>query len=211
MTGPTSLQYDTFYHIYNRGVNRTDVFLEERNYALFWKLYLEHIDPVARTYAYCLMKNHFHLLVRTRSEDEIGQKYPPHISRNLIYGDISRSLSPSKKFSDFFNAYSKSINATYQRAGSLFQHPFGRVLIKDDSQFTTVIAYIHQNPQKHHFVDDFRGWKYSSYSTILSENPTHLQRDEVLMWFGGRYKFQQIHAEWVEEKRSAWFAQADQG
>jgi hypothetical protein len=66
-------------------------------------------------------------------------------------------------------AYAKTINKAYQRTGSLFQHPFGRVPIKTDRQFWNVIAYIHQNPQKHGFVKDFRDWKWSSDRIIAVE------------------------------------------
>jgi len=60
------LQPGQYYHIYNRGVNRTNIFVEERNYVYFLKLYAKHISPVAETFAYCLLRNHFHLLVRIR-------------------------------------------------------------------------------------------------------------------------------------------------
>jgi hypothetical protein len=55
----------------------------------------------------------------------------------------------SRQFSNFFNAYAKTINKAYGRTGSLFQHPFGRVPITTDRQFWNVIAYIHQNPHPH--------------------------------------------------------------
>jgi putative transposase len=55
-----------FYHIYNRGNNRENIFREERNYAYFLQLYTRHIAPIAETYAYCLLKNHFHLLIRVK-------------------------------------------------------------------------------------------------------------------------------------------------
>jgi REP element-mobilizing transposase RayT len=65
------LCYNTCYHIYNRGVNRENIFIEERNYAHFLTLYTKYIVPVADTFAYCLLRNHFHLLVRTRTEEDV--------------------------------------------------------------------------------------------------------------------------------------------
>jgi len=59
-----SLEPDRFYHIYNRGINGCPIFQETSNYEHFLKLYDKHISPVADTYAYVLMGNHFHLLVR---------------------------------------------------------------------------------------------------------------------------------------------------
>jgi putative transposase len=198
MTSPPPLLYDTYYHIYNRGINRENIFIEERNYEYFLKLFAKHIEPVADTFAFCLLRNHFHLLVRTKSIEE-----------TLTVSQTPRMLEPSKKFSDFFNAYAKAINKAYGRTGSLFQHPFGRVLVTSDRQFYQVIAYIHQNPQKHRFVDDFRDWKYSSYGSLLSEKPTRLQREAVLDWFGGTQQFLDQHAGWVSENQSRWFADDD--
>jgi hypothetical protein len=59
MTSPSPLRYDTYYHIYNRGVNRENIFFEERNYEYFLNLYWKHIEPVVDTFAYCLLRNHF--------------------------------------------------------------------------------------------------------------------------------------------------------
>ena len=71
MTSPSPLLYDTYYHIYNRGVNGEDIFVEERNYDLFLKLYEKHLSPVTDLFGYCLLKNHFHVSVRIKSEEEI--------------------------------------------------------------------------------------------------------------------------------------------
>jgi hypothetical protein len=72
-----------------------------------------------------------------------------------------------------------------------------------------VIAYIHQNPQKHKFVQDFREWKWSSYDALLSDRPTKLQRETVLEWFGGQDEYLKLHAEWVTDAKSRWFAEDD--
>ncbi len=99
----------------------------------------------------------------------------------------------SKSFSNFFNAYAKAINRMYNRTGSLFQERFRRKLIDKEDYFTEVVFYIHANPQKHGFINDFRNYKHSSYLSILSELPTVLKRSEVLEWFGGRNFFEKYH------------------
>src|ERR1700690_4147217 len=119
------------------------------------------------------------------------------------------SKYPSDQFSNFFNAYAKAINHAYGRTGSLFQHPFGRIMVTNDRQFWNVIAYIHQNPQRHGFVKDFRDWKYSSYGLILSEEPTHLQRKYVLDWFGGEDRYRELHSQWVTDEQSKRFVEDD--
>lgn len=185
MTSPTALCNDTYHHIFNRGANREDIFREKCNYIHFLSLYARNIEPVADTYAYCLLRNHFHLLIRIKAEDEIDTKTLK----------ISETFRLSTQFSDFFNAVAKSINIEYQQTGSLFQHPFGRILITNQTQLTQAVIYIHQNPQKHQLVIDFRTWKYSSFVGMLSSALTHLKRDEVIEWFDSRDHFVRTHDE----------------
>ena len=193
MTSPSPLLYDTYYHIYDRGVNGENIFVEERNYNLFLRLFEKHLLPVSDLFAYCLLRNHFHISVRIKSEEEILEikktlRVSPIDNHHGRQGHTTdhqngQSRKPlgsryvSDQFSNFFNAYAKTINKTYGRTGSLFQHPFGRIPITTDRQFWNVIAYIHQNPQKHGFVKDFRDWKYSSYEIALTARPTVINRE----------------------------------
>lgn len=225
MTSPSPLLYDTYYHIYNRGVNGENIFIEERNYDLFLRLYEKHLSPVVDTFAYCMLRNHFHVSLKTKLEEEILEiKKTLRVSsvnnRQSKQGNLSNQEEgqPSKplgsqyisdKFSNFFNAYAKTINKAYGRTGSLFQHPFGRVPIISDRQFWNVIAYIHQNPQKHGFVKDFREWKYSSYGIILNEKHTVIKRNEVMKWFGTKEEYLSLHNEWVSDAQAKWFAEDD--
>jgi putative transposase len=201
MTSPPPLLYDTYYHIYNRGTNSENIFIEERNYQYFLDLHFKYIELVAETFAYYLLRNHFHMLVRVRPEDEIVQSLKT--SDTYKGSDKNVPLPPgfaSKRFSDFFNAYAKGINKAYGRTGSLFQHPFGRTPVTSSRQFWNVVAYIHQNPQKHTFVDDFRDWRWSSYGILLADTPTRLQRAAVMEWFGGKAGYLELHAQWVVDQ-----------
>ncbi len=176
---PTALIPGEYYHIYNRGNNRENIFIEEKNYHYFMKLYAHHIEPVAQNYAYCLLRNHFHFLVR------IKEKPLPR--------------PPSQAFSNLFNAYARAFNKMYARSGALFQRPFGRIRIESDVHFRVLVPYIHQNPQKHGFVDDFRDWPFSSYQALLSEKPTSLERQDVFAWFEHQDGFLDIHQSLVTE------------
>ena len=71
MTSPSPLLYNTYYHIYNRGVNGENIFIEERNYEHFLNLFAKHIEPVCDLFGYCMLRNHFHVSVRVKSEEEI--------------------------------------------------------------------------------------------------------------------------------------------
>ncbi len=206
MTSPSPLLYDTYYHIYNRGNNRENIFIQERNYEYFLNLYFKYIDPIAETFAYCLLRNHFHVLLRTRAEEEITETLKVS---SVTRKPLGSEQYLSQQFSNFFNAYAKAINKAYGRTGSLFQHPFGRVPVTTDRQFWNVIAYIHQNPQKHGFVKDFREWKWSSYGIILVEKPTKLRRDVVLDWFGGKESYLDMHQQWISDANAKWFAEDD--
>ena len=109
-------------------------------------------------------------------------------------------MSPSQQFGNLFNAYAKAINKAHDRSGSLFENPFGRILVTTESHLLHLVAYIHQNPQKHGFVDDFRLWPYSSYAAMLSAQVTRVQREEVLAWYQGTTGFQEAHRQWVSDR-----------
>jgi len=186
MSKPAPLQYGSYYHIYNRGNNRENIFREERNYAYFLQLYDRHIVGTADTYAYCLLRNHFHFLVRIKTRQEI---------KILQAAKSLKTASPSQCFGNLFNAYAKAINKAYGRTGSLFQNPFGRIKITSNSHFVHLVAYIHQNPEKHGFVDDYRDWPYSSYGALRSTKPNNLNRQPVLDWFNGLENFDKHHTQ----------------
>ncbi|MGH1365944.1 MAG: transposase [Calditrichia bacterium] len=176
-----------YYHIYNRGNNRRMIFFEERNYEYFLRLYAKHINPVAETYAYCLMKNHFHALVRIKSESErrIGSQ-----------SEISELKPAWRHFNNFFIAYSKGMNKAYDRSGSMMEKPYRRKLIDSDYYFLKLITYIHLNPQKHQQVTDYRLWPWSSYQEMQLPFRKQLivAGSEVLEICGGFKAFQAIHA-----------------
>src|ERR1700741_477633 len=91
------------YHIYNRGINSCDIFNEKKNYQYFIERWIKYVSATVDTYAYCLMKNHFHVLVRIKPEDvyaelEDGGKY---------------LLNASRQFSHAFNSYTQGFNKEY--------------------------------------------------------------------------------------------------
>lgn len=184
-----SLEPGKYYHIYNRGIAGANVFLEDRNYAYFMSLYTKHVAPLAATYAYVLLRNHFHLFIRVLEPRETFE-----------VSETSKVLSATQAFSNFFNAYAKAINKTYGRTGSLFAHRFRRIEIDSELYGMRLVHYIHFNPQKHGFVADFREYPYSSYPALVSSAATKLQRDEVLEWFGGRTGFVGVHQTLADEK-----------
>lgn len=187
MTNPSPLQYGCYYHVYNRGINRENIFIEEDNYRYFLKLLAKHVLPLADVYSYCLLRNHFHLLIRIKSENEIQ-------AERVIHQDLSKVPNPSQSFSNLFNAYAKAFNKRNNRTGSLFQRPFGRVEITKNNHLIHLVIYIHQNPEKHGLVRVYLDWEHSSYRVlVLKTGDTQLKRREVLSWFGGIRGFELAH------------------
>ena len=70
-TNPDPLTFGTFYHIYNRGNNHENVFIQERNYNYFMELWWKHTSQIAETCAYCLLKNHFHATVYIKNREDL--------------------------------------------------------------------------------------------------------------------------------------------
>ena len=180
------LEPGKYYHIFTKGNNQENIFLEEKNYAYFLQLYRQHISPIADTFAYCLLKNHFHFLIRIKETCE------PQTSQVSETCEVSPAMV-SRRFSNLLNAYTKAINKAYGRTGSLFQERFRRLEVNSPYYFSRLVYYIHFNPQKHGFLPSFREWPHSSYHTFLLQKPTLLKRDEVLDWFGDRKWFEAFH------------------
>ncbi len=191
------LEAGKYYHIYNKGINGTNIFFEERNYFYFLEKYAKYLWPVLDTYAYCLLGNHFHLLVKVKddilnnlSESKFTQKQGLHSIDRIV----------SKKFSDFFNSYSKSVNKAQNRTGGLFETPFKRILVSNKTYFNQLVWYIHFNPQKHCFVKDFKEYPHSSFRSFLSNNISKLDRDTVIQSFNDIDNFKSFHSKNHNEK-----------
>lgn len=181
-----------FFHIYNRGNGGIDIFKEEKNYNYFLILWNKHIEPIADTYAYCLLKNHFHFLVQIKSTIQVLELMEKKRSKQ----DLSKFLS--QQFSNCFNAYAKAFNKKYGYSGSLFEERFRREPIEHKRYLSNCIKYIHRNPEKHGFVDDFQDWSHSSFDSHLSQKQTKLMRKSVLELFGDRDSFAEKHNSKIE-------------
>ncbi len=202
-----SLYPGNFYHIYNRGNNRENLFYGRDNYIYFLKKYDQYLYAYLETYAYCLLPNHFHLLVRVKElQDLPGFGNPAGLSGKDLpgLGDLEGLLPRliSKQFSRFFNAYAKAINKQQHRVGSLFQKNFKRIHIDHQLFLTNLIYFIHSNPQRHGLINDFKNWPYSSYWKILVTRKSHLKKETVLSWFGGINEYKTYHATTHSLKKS---------
>jgi len=186
---------ENYYHIYNHANGSDNLFLNSENYRYFLQRYATFISPIADTFAYCLMPNHIHFLIRTKAEPDLQKacQYKTQSSKILLEEDIPNYLS--REFASLFSSYSQAFNRQNGRKGSLFMPNFKRRLVETEGYFTQLVYYIHANPVHHGFVKDLSSWNYSSYHAFLSRKQTNLQRDEVLSWFGNVDSFKAFHEE----------------
>ena len=174
---------DGYYHIYNRGVEKRKIFLDDLDYKVFLKSLKVYLEPLSsktplktiiigsysfqrppkplKNYhsqlellAYCLMPNHFHFLIKQKARNTIEQ--------------FMRSLGT--KYSVYFNK-------RYDRVGSLFQGPYKAVLIDQDDHLLHLSRYIHLNPVK----DSPLHMAYSSYADYLGKRETQWVNTKIIL------------------------------
>ncbi len=135
------------YHIIMRGINRQVIFKEDEDCHYFLqtlKIYKEQCEY--ELYAYCLMSNHIHLLLK------VGSEPLEQIMRRLC-----------GKFVYWYNN-------KYDRAGYLFQDRFKSEPVEDDAYYLTVLRYIHQNPLKAGLVEDLKQYPWSSFNAYINRD-----------------------------------------
>ncbi|MDB9514500.1 transposase [Kamptonema animale CS-326] len=137
-------QAGNYYHVYNRGNNCQLIFFERENYIYFLRQLRNHlITHGVDIIAYCLMPNHYHLLVYLQNDDF------------------------SKLMQSFTLSYTKAINKRYQRVGSLFQGRFQAIHVDREDYLLHLTRYIHLNPVSAKIVEKAEDWEFSSYQEYI--------------------------------------------
>ena len=150
-----------FCHVVNRGVDREPIFFGDRDYSFF----LQSLDrfvagPGIRLVAYCLMPNHFHLLLK--------------LDQDLLSRTLQRLTM----------SYSLATNLRRRRTGPLFTGRFRAVRVKADDQLAYASAYIHLNPLRAGLSPSPQNWPFSSYRTYVSgTSSVRLDPEPVLSLF----------------------------
>jgi REP-associated tyrosine transposase len=183
---------DHSYHILGRAIGSEKIFKQEMNYPFLLKKYYNHIFPIADTFGYCLLPNHFHFLIRVKSMLEVEYYYNKMKPRKIFYPEIVSDFI-MERFSNWLNSYTKAFNKTYDRQGSLFIDYLRRDEIQNNEQLGATIFYVHKNPVHHSYCKFMEKWRWSSYNTMLSNSKTLLLRNEVLELFGGKDGFIRYH------------------
>lgn len=158
-----------YYHLYNRGVEKRKIFLDHQDYAVFLSYLKYYLNPnqgsdpkslanEVEMIAFCLMPNHFHLLIKQITKNGITKLMRAVCVKYVMY-----------------------FNKKYSRVGTLFQGKYKGVLITNDVYFLHLSRYIHLNPSP---GSDPKTYLYSSYLYYLkSEQPAWLKIQEVLGFF----------------------------
>lgn len=172
-----------YFHVFNHSRGEEKLFVDEKSYSDFLNMFSKHVHPFVDTYAYCLMTNHFHFLVRIKEEEEA-----PNWTFSKGY-----SAFISHKWGTLQNAYAKKINYHSKRWGGLFCQSIERRLITSEQYLKQCIIYIHLNPVKHCVCSKPEQWTYSSFNSIISDKETLLKRHDVIEWFEDVENFYSYH------------------
>ena len=177
------------YHIYNHANGNENIFREEENYRFFLQQYKKHLADVVDTYAYCLMPNHFHFLIRIKASEELkdltlqSETFPKFRTLEKLES-AQYPQFVSKQFSNLFSSYTQAFNKKYNRKGSLFMKNFNRKPIESIEQWQETFLYIHLNPIKHKFSKKMEDWKWSSWHAYNNmESKSLIPRSEAITYF----------------------------
>jgi REP element-mobilizing transposase RayT len=184
------METETIYHLYNHANGFENLFNDDEDYTLFLSKMVQHTSQIADIYSYCLMPNHFHLMLEIKAEEEI--------LKTMADKNVNKRISRS--FANLFAGFAKKINNKYSRMGSLFKQNFSSRIIQDENDFCGTVHYIHANPVHHGFVDSINDWKYSSYNSILSNDTPWLKTKTVIEYFGDLHEFIKYHQQPIELK-----------
>ena len=221
----TPLYPGTFYHIFNHAVGFDDLFKNNGNFHYFLEKYEKHIPPIAHTFAYCLMPNHLHLVVRIREVDELFDFFANKTKKQELDEPLATNRQEveamdlpdeslvfeapappfawerllyytSKQFGNLFSAYAQAFNKQQGRKGNLFISNFERIEIDSLEYLKNAILYNHFNPVHHGFTSTPSEWLHSSFNALLnSESSNFLCKRETLMLFDGVEGFINAHRE----------------
>lgn len=147
-----------FYHLYNRGHNRAPIFLDQENYRFMLQQLREFVvKEDAEIAAYVLMPNHYHFLVRAKTD----------------------KLSHAMQL--FGISYTKAMNKRFERTGSIFQGAFQAKLVERDEYLVQLSRYIHLNPVRAGLVRQPEAWTYSSYQEYVGLRNGSLPHPEFVL------------------------------
>ncbi len=173
MSRPLRVEYPgAIYHVTSRGNARSDIYLTQQDRRTFLSILEQTCERYHwRCYAWCLMTNHYHLVIETEQAN---------LSRGM------RQLN---------GIYTQTFNRTHQRVGHLFQGRYKAILVEKDSYLLEVIRYVILNPVRAHIIKTAGQYPWSSYRAMIDKvtPPEWLAKDKILGHFGKRLSTAQKH------------------
>ena len=203
---------NTFWHVFNRGNAKHDIFLDDEDYRFFLSRLKEYLYPP---------KAAFFLEDRLQGSQGsvVAESHTPYMRKGLppeSFSLLSYALMPnhyhflikqlaqvpiSKLISKVCTSYSKYFNKKYDRVGHVFQDKFKAVLVTNDSQLMWLSAYIHNNPKTAGLVEDLQGYQWSSYLDYMGlRQGTLCDKHFILKMFQGNIEAYQKFVENSLEK-----------
>jgi len=170
-----------YYHVYNRGANRADIFLNDKDYVFLLKQVKDHIIEFEITViAYCLISNHYHFILRQNGEAKIN--------------DFMQAV---------FYIYSSAFNAIHNRSGTLFEGPFRAILVDKNKYLLHLCRYIHRNPLEAGMVVRPEQWNYSIYPEFIGKrNGTLVDKEFVRQNFGNPEAYEDFVMNYVPPEKT---------
>jgi putative transposase len=176
-----NFQPNEAYHIYNRGNNRQRIFFTEENYLFFLKKIGDQIKPYCDILCWCLMPNHFHLIVNsTEASCKPRSAFESKSIQELSY-----------RIGVLLSSYTQAINKQNKTTGSLFQQKTKSKILSvgnnpnRQSYLINAMHYCHQNPWKAGLVKKIEDWPYSSFLDYCGLKDDQLCNKELLMQLTG--------------------------
>jgi REP element-mobilizing transposase RayT len=174
---------DKIYHIYNHATGKENLFESDADYREFLEKIKKYILPVCDLFSYSLMPNHYHLVVRIKSQQKVEEVLLKKEMKKIKLSEEEISNKLSRLFSDLFNSYAKYYNYVHARRGTLFRRAFRRKPVEGDDYLKPLICYVQRNAVDAGFVTACGAWKYSSFNALTGNKQTLLARDQVIELF----------------------------
>jgi len=180
------IQYKgAWYHVFNRSINKKTIFLQDYEYQLFLDLLALTVKKFnIEVHSYCLMKNHYHLLIHTPN------------------GNLSSAMQW------MLAQYCQRLNKILNMDGAVFRGRFSSIVVDSDRYLLQLCRYIHLNPLQAQVAKDIVAYKWSSYYAFISgKNPAWLTTDRILDYFRTQEDFEHYIGLGIDEEIRRFYSQ----